>query len=214
MIITIDGPAGSGKSTVAKILARRLSISNLNTGAMYRAVTLFIIENKIDTDNEVSIEKSLKEIKIDFFDNTIFLNGKDVSERIKDLDVEQKVSKISSLKSVREKMVELQRMIGNKISLVAEGRDTGTVVFPNAEFKFYLDASVNERAKRRYKELTELGIKDVTISEIEKEIEKRDFQDRTRKLSPLKVPENAIIIDTTGLSIDEVVEKMLSYIKN
>ncbi|MGC8764650.1 MAG: (d)CMP kinase [Brevinematia bacterium] len=214
MIITIDGPAGSGKSTIAKLLARRLSINYLNTGAMYRAVTLYLLEKHISIDDEASIAEALNDLSIDFIDGNIYLNGKNVSERIKELDVEKNVSKVSSLKSVREKMVFLQRIIGSKMDIVVEGRDTGTVVFPDADYKFYLDASIEERAQRRYNELKAMGIKELNLSLLQKEIEKRDFQDRNRKLSPLRIPANATVIDSTNLSIEDVVKKVISYIES
>lgn len=211
MIITIDGPAGSGKSTIAKMLSEHLSIHFLNTGAMYRAVTFFLLQNKIDLNNEALISESLKDIKIHFHGERIFLNDKDVSFETRMPEVEKFVSLVSAIKVVREKMVHLQREIANDTDCVVEGRDTGSVVFPFATYKFYLDASVEERANRRFKELKEKGL-NVDLEEIKNEIERRDKLDKSREISPLKVPDGAFIIDTTGLSIEEVMGKILNII--
>ncbi len=211
MIITIDGPAGSGKSTIAKMLSERLSIHFLNTGAMYRAVTFFLLQNKIDLNNEALVSESLKNIKINFQGERIFLNNRDVSVETRMPEVEKFVSLVSAIKVVREKMVHLQREIANDTDCVVEGRDTGSVVFPFATYKFYLDASVEERANRRFKELKEKGL-NVDFNEIKNEIERRDKLDKSREISPLKVPDGAYIIDTTGLSIEEVMGKILNVI--
>ncbi|MEJ5284186.1 MAG: (d)CMP kinase [Brevinematia bacterium] len=211
MIITIDGPAGSGKSTIAKMLSERLSIHFLNTGAMYRAVTFFLLQNKIDLNNEALVSESLKNIKINFQSERIFLNNRDVSVETRMPEVEKFVSLVSAIKVVREKMVHLQREIANDTDCVVEGRDTGSVVFPFATYKFYLDASVEERANRRFKELKEKGL-NVDFNEIKNEIERRDKLDKSREISPLKVPDGAYIIDTTGLSIEEVMGKILNVI--
>ncbi len=187
MIITIDGPAGSGKSTIAKMLAKHLSIHFLNTGAMYRAVTFFLLQNNIDLNNQTLVSNNLKKIKIRFEDEKIFLNDREVSLEIRMPEVEKFVSQVSAIKSVRERMVYLQREIASNTDCVVEGRDTGSVVFPNATYKFYLDASVEERAKRRFKELEQKGII-ANLEEIKNEIEKRDHLDKSREISPLKTP--------------------------
>ncbi len=179
---------------------------------MYRALTLYLLENNISFDNEETIKEHLNKININFEEGRIFLNGKDVTEKIREHNVERKVSKVSGFRSVREKMVKEQRKMASKYSIVVEGRDTGSVVFPYADYKFYLDASIDERANRKYKELKEKD-QNVELKDIKKEIEERDFLDINRKLSPLIKPTAAFIIDTTNLSIEEVLEKMLSYIK-
>ena len=213
-IITIDGPSGAGKSTVAKLIADKLGFKYLDTGAMYRAVTLYMIENQVDIKNEEEVINALNKLNIGFDSNyRIYLDSQDITEDIRKEKVVKFVSEVSAISSVRRKMVDLQRDIAKEGNYILDGRDAGSVVFPNADYKFYLDASLEERAKRRYKE--ELS-KEVNISfeAVKESIKKRDKYDSNRKDSPLVVPENAIIIDTTNMTIDEVAEEITDIFLN
>lgn len=203
-IIALDGPSGSGKSTIANLLANKLKISYLNTGSMYRALTLYFLENNIKKSENIDI-KILKKINIDINEDKVFLNGKDVSQEIRDKEVTENVSWVSSIPVVREYLVEMQRKISNNKSIILDGRDIGTVVFPDAKYKFYLDASSFVRAKRRF-EQNEI---DKSFEEIKKDIEKRDYLDSHREISPLKKAEDAIEIDSSDLTIDQTIEKIL-----
>ena len=213
MIIAFDGPAGSGKSTIAKIISEKLGITYLDTGAMYRAVTLYFLENNVDFSNIDEVEKNLDKIHIDFLNNILFLNNIDVSKQIREKNINDNVSDVSALAIVREKMVDLQRKMSNNKSVILDGRDIGTVVFPNANYKFFLVASVDIRAQRRYKEELEKGNKSANIDDIKKSIENRDYIDSTRTVTPLKKADDAIQIDTSYMNIEEVVESIISYIK-
>ena len=203
-IIALDGPSGSGKSTIANLLANKLKISYLNTGSMYRALTLYFLENNIKNSENIDI-KILKKINIDINEDKVFLNGKDVSQEIRDKEVTENVSWVSSIPVVREYLVEMQRKISKNKSIILDGRDIGTVVFPDAKYKFYLDASSFVRAKRRF-EQNEI---DKSFEEIKKDIEKRDYLDSHREISPLKKAEDAIEIDSSDLTIDQTIEKIL-----
>lgn len=203
-IVALDGPSGSGKSTIANLLANKLKISYLNTGSMYRALTLYFLENNIKKSENIDI-KILKKINIDINEDKVFLNGKDVSQEIRDKEVTENVSWVSSIPVVREYLVEMQRKISNNKSIILDGRDIGTVVFPDAKYKFYLDASSFVRAKRRF-EQNEI---DKSFEEIKKDIEKRDYLDSHREISPLKKAEDAIEIDSSDLTIDQTIEKIL-----
>ncbi|TXJ51367.1 (d)CMP kinase [Brachyspira aalborgi] len=213
-IITIDGPSGAGKSTVAKLIADKLGFKYLDTGAMYRAVTLYMIENQVDIKNEEEVINALNKLNIGFDSNyRIYLDSQDITEDIRKEKVVKFVSEVSAISSVRRKMVDLQRDIAKEGNYILDGRDAGSVVFPNADYKFYLDASLEERAKRRYKEelLKEV---DISFEEVKESIKKRDKYDSNRKDSPLVVPENAIIIDTTNMTIDEVAEEITDIFLN
>lgn len=210
LLITIDGPSGAGKSTVAKKLAQRIDYSFLDTGAMYRA--LAYASMKYGKEPEELIGKI--KLHFDFQRETrVFLDGEDISEVIREPSVSVFASRISKKRKVREFLTNLQREIGRKGGIVAEGRDTGTVVFPEAQIKFYIDAQPEERIKRRYKELLEKG-KDVDYEKLKEETLERDREDSTRDIAPLSIPKDAIYIDTTFLSIEEVIEIMLSHIKD
>jgi len=211
--IAVDGPAGSGKSTVAKLIAKRQSITYLDTGAMYRAVTLKVIESKIGFDDDCGIKEMLKTTEIDFIDGNLFLDGVDVSEAIRMPEINQNVSSIASKFDVREKLVTLQQNIASNKSIIMDGRDIGTKVLPNATYKFFLVASIEERAKRRFDELTNKGIT-VELAGIIKEIEDRDYADTHREFSPLIQAEDAILIDTTTDSIDDVVTKIIAAMES
>ena len=213
-IITIDGPSGAGKSTVAKLIADKLGFKYLDTGAMYRAVTLYMIENQVDIKNEEEVINALNKLNIGFDSNyRIYLDSQDITEDIRKEKVVKFVSEVSAISSVRRKMVDLQRDIAKEGNYILDGRDAGSVVFPNADYKFYLEASLEERAKRRYKEelLKEV---DISFEAVKESIKKRDKYDCNRKDSPLVVPENAIIIDTTNMTIDEVAEEITDIFLN
>ena len=213
-IITIDGPSGAGKSTVAKLIADKLGFRYLDTGAMYRAVTLYMIENQVDIKNEEEVINALNKLNIGFDSNyRIYLDSQDITEDIRKEKVVKFVSEVSAISSVRRKMVDLQRDIAKEGNYILDGRDAGSVVFPNADYKFYLDASLEERAKRRYKEELSKEV-DISFEEVRESIKKRDKYDSNRKDSPLVVPENAIIIDTTNMTIDEVAEEITDIFLN
>lgn len=216
MIIAIDGPAASGKSTSAKLLAKELGYLYLDTGAMYRCIAFSILKNKIDISNQDSLTKFLKNFEIDLKKTnnnlSFFVNGKNVTNKIRKSDVSQKVSEVSAIPIIREYMVRIQRSFTKNNSCVMEGRDIGTVVFPNAEFKFFFIASNEVRAKRRQLELESLGEKKSLVN-LMHEIKKRDKFDSERGHSPLRKAFNAIEVDTTNMTIDEQVNFMLSKIK-
>jgi cytidylate kinase len=213
LIITIDGPAGAGKSTVAKALARRLGYKYLDTGATYRALALKAIREGIRPDDLEGLKRLSSQVLLQLgSDGRIFLDGEDVSEKIREQEVGMMASLISRIREIREVLWAIQRKVGQEGGIVAEGRDTGSVVFPDADVKFYLDASLEERARRRYRELLSKD-KNVTFQEVLEELKKRDFQDQTREIAPLKIPEDAIFVDSTYLTPEEVVELMLEKIR-
>ena len=212
MIIAIDGPSASGKSTTAKGISKKLGIMHLDTGAMYRAVTLGLKKTDISLEDEVSIQKFLVQADISFGnENRIFLNGADVSREIRSADISSRVSVVSALPIIREAMVRIQRKIAENTDCVLEGRDIGTIVFPNADFKFFLIADVEVRAKRRLLELEAMG-ETTTLSELINDIEKRDRLDSSRDHSPLIQAEDAILIDTSGITIDDQINKIVKII--
>ena len=214
--IALDGPSGSGKSTIAKILAKEYNILYLDTGAMYRACALQALGEGIDRKDEKTVEEMLARMQLHIeYENGVqhtYLGDEDVSEKIRRPDVSMAASDISALRCVRLKMVEMQRKIAGKMSCVLDGRDIGSYVLPDAEFKFYVTASVTVRAKRRYDELRAKGY-DVDLNTLEKEIEQRDRNDSTREFSPLVRAEDAIYIDTSDLTIGQVVAQIKSKIQ-
>lgn len=214
--IALDGPSGSGKSTVAKELSKRLNILYLDTGAMYRAVALKTISLGADTFDEQAVSAFINDIDIGikYVDGAqrTFLDGIDVSEKIREPHVSMAASNVSSLKCVRLKMVEMQRKIASELSCVLDGRDIGSFVLPNADYKFYITASVDVRAHRRYKELTLRGHK-VDFEELKKEIEQRDYNDKHRDFAPLVQAEDAIYVDTSFMTAEQVVNKIIAYIE-
>jgi cytidylate kinase len=217
MIIAIDGPAGAGKSTVARIIAQKLGFLYIDTGAMYRALTLKALERKINAKDIPALIEMARSTNIDLTNNQdsslkILLDGRDVSSPIRQPCITRLVSDIAKLKGVREIMLGLQRKFGKLRDSVLDGRDIGTVVFPDADKKFYIDAEFSVRVRRRYKELKELN-QDVTLKDIEKDLRNRDNIDSTREFAPLKKADDAIYIDTTSMAIGEVVNKVLSYIQ-
>lgn len=215
-IITIDGPAGAGKSTAAKRLAERLNLSYLDTGAMYRALTLKAIRQNVNLEDEDALAAMAGRTTIGLGDHAsgtkVFLDGEDVSEDIRSVEVTNKTFYVARAPRVREIMVERQRLIGSRQGVVAEGRDIGTVVFPYATNKFYLDADVEERSRRRIAELRGKG-KEVDARRIAVEMKERDRKDLTRPVGPLKKADDAVLIDSTHLSVEEVVEEMMRHIK-
>ncbi len=215
-VIAIDGPAASGKSTTAKQLAGKLKYIYIDTGAMYRASALCTLLQNMSLNDEAALNNMLNEIsiKIEYAKdgNRIYLNGKDVSERIREADITKLSSQIAVIRIVREKMVELQRKIGEDGGVIMDGRDIGTVVFPNADFKFFMIADVKTRALRRWKEAKEKS-EIISIGEIEKELIWRDENDSNREISPLKQADDAIPIDTSKMSIDEQVQFIYNKIK-
>ncbi|WDU84144.1 (d)CMP kinase [Caloramator sp. Dgby_cultured_2] len=209
--IAIDGPAGAGKSTIAKIIAQRLKIEYIDTGAMYRAITLKIIRNGTDINNIDEIIELLEKTDINFINGRVYLDGEDVSEEIRLPEIGKLVSQVAAIKEVREKLVAIQRDIAKNKSVIMDGRDIGTNVLKDAEIKIFLVASVEERAKRRYKELLEKGI-EVSYDDIVKEIEKRDYIDSTREVNPLRKADDAIVVNNTNKTLEEVVEEILNIV--
>lgn len=207
MQIAIDGPAGSGKSTVAKKIAEKLNIIYIDTGAMYRAITL-----KLKDIDKKFYEEACNNTNIEFINNKIFLDGKDVSSQIRSEEISKLTSDISKIDFVRKKLVSIQKEIADKNSVVMEGRDITTVVLPDADYKFYLNASPEIRAKRRTLQLKEKGL-NADYKEIIRDIKKRDNNDINRENSPLKVADDAIVIDSSNLTAEESIEKILSYIR-
>lgn len=212
LIIAIDGPAGSGKSTIAKEVARRLGLLYVDTGAMYRALTLKALRENVNLSDESALVKLAQRTNIELktnkdFNLSVLLDGEDVSEEIRKFTVTNNVKYIARLPKVREWMVILQRKVASG-GAVLEGRDIGTVVFPNADKKIYLDADIYERVRRRYKELKEKG-HEIAFDEVEKDVISRDHSDTTRKVAPLKKADDAIIIDTTDLTVTEVAERII-----
>lgn len=213
MIIAIDGPSGAGKSTVAKLLSNKLSFEYIDTGAMYRALAYKAYVNKIDIseENADEISKMLDSTTVDYYNNNIYLDGQNVEGLIRDEIISIYASKISALGIVRKKMVDLQRKIAENKNVILDGRDIGTVVFPDADFKFFITASEEVRAVRRYNQLTD-GSRDIVFENILADIKKRDEQDSSRKISPLKMADDAILIDTSYMSLEETLNKLTDII--
>ena len=214
-LIAIDGPVGAGKSTVAKITAERLNIVYIDTGAMYRAVGLYVVRKGLDTKSPEQVNSVLDEIKLDVKlsnkGQMIFLNGEDVTMLIRTPEISMAASNVSAVPEVRERMVHIQRELAQAKSVIMDGRDIGTVVLPNATTKIFLNASLDVRAERRYKELIKKG-QNVTFEDVKNDIIKRDTNDMSRATSPLKKADDAIELDTTGKSLDEVVEDVIRLV--
>lgn len=214
--VAIDGPSGAGKSTIAKIVASKLNSIYIDTGAMYRTIALYLIRNGIDCNNEEEIKKVIDNINVDIkHENDIqqlFLNNENVTNLIRTSEIGEGASACSQFPIVRNKLTEMQRAIGKKTNVVMDGRDIGTVVLPDAALKIFLTASLDVRAKRRYNEFKEKGL-NTTFEETKDDLEKRDYRDTHRETAPLKQAEDAILIDSSDMSIEEVVEKILSYKK-
>lgn len=210
--IAIDGPSGAGKSTIAKAIAKKMNIDYIDTGAMYRAIGYKIIQEKIDDGDLDKLQKMLDNTSIDFSKGDVILDGKIVSQHIRTPEISMKASTCSAIGIVREKLVDLQRKMGQTKSVIMDGRDIGTNVLTDAEYKFFLTASAEERANRRYKELIEKG-QTVEYQDILKDIIERDHNDTTREINPLKKADDAIEVDTTGMSEDEVINFLYKEIK-
>jgi len=217
VIIAIDGPSGAGKSTLAKHLAKELKFVYLDTGAMYRALALKVLRQGIDLADDARLEELIAGTEIDLEETNgklaVLLDGVDVAGEIRTPEVSQMASKVSALRIVRARMLELQREMGRRGSVVAEGRDIGTVIFPDAEVKIFLDASAGERARRRYNELKGAG-RAVDYEETLREIEERDKRDSERDLAPLRKAEDAVMMDSSNATADDVATKVLSHIRN
>lgn len=216
LTIAVDGPASSGKSTVAKAVAKRLGLTYIDTGAMYRSVTLYALQSDVDLDDEVAVARLLDSTTITLEDGKmgqeVWLNNTEVTEAIRQEDVTRHVSLISSYRTVREKLVEQQRQMAEAKDVIMDGRDIGTVVLPNATQKFFLKASAEERARRRTDEYKQKGIQ-TEYEQVLADIQTRDQYDSNRAISPLKKPHDAIVIDTTTMTIDEVVEAIIQNIQ-
>lgn len=215
--IAIDGPAGAGKSTVAKEVAKRLGYIYIDTGAMYRALTLQALELGIEIGDEEALNEYLKNHTIQLINESgiqkVKIDGKDITKEIRSREVTQNVSLVSSHPLVRESMVEIQRELAKGNNVVMDGRDIGTNVLPNAEVKIFLTASIDERAKRRYKELIDSGI-EADLNQIMADIELRDKKDQERSVNPLKKADDAILLDTSMYNIEEVVQKILFFVND
>jgi cytidylate kinase len=216
LIIAIDGPSGAGKSTLAKRLANELKFTYLDTGAIYRALALKVLREGIELTDDARLKELITATRIDLQETAgqlqVLLDGADVAAEIRSPEVSQMASKVSALRAVRSRMLELQRDIGRRGSVVAEGRDIGTVVFPAAEVKIFLHASIRERAKRRHDELERAG-RSVDYAQTLREIEERDKRDSERDIAPLRQAEDAVSIDSSALSADEVVACALKYVR-
>ncbi|HOL06009.1 MAG TPA: (d)CMP kinase [Syntrophorhabdaceae bacterium] len=215
LIITIDGPSGAGKSTIARLMAKRLGYMYIDTGAMYRGVACAAARHNITGIDEGALEMFLGglDLVFDFRDRTVvILDGEDISEDIRMPEISMLASRLSQNKKVRDFLTKKQREIGKDGGVILEGRDTGSVVFPDADIKFYLDAKHHERAKRRFLELSEKGVAS-DMERVKEEMEIRDREDSKRDIAPLTIPQGAIYIDTTGLDIDGVLEKIMGYIR-
>jgi len=211
-VITIDGPAGAGKSTVARQLAAKLGLKFLDTGAMYRAFTWAALARNVDLRDPAALVRLIRDSHLDFERGRIMLDGWDITDEIRAERVTKNAVHLADPPAVREELVKLQREFGREGGLVTEGRDQGTVVFPDADFKFYLDAAIDVRARRRVEELKQRGDSS-TYDEISAGIKDRDERDRRRKVGALRVPEGAITIDTSKLTIDEVVNELLAKVR-
>lgn len=214
--IAIDGPAGAGKSTIAKNIAKELSFIYVDTGAMYRAMAVYFLENNINTDDETEIEKACKNVTINIvYENNaqqVILNGQNITHKLRTEEVGNTASKTAVYSSVRTKLVELQRELASTTNVVMDGRDIGTCVLPNATLKIYLTASVDTRAERRYKELVEKGVQ-ADIEEIKKDIADRDYRDMNRDVSPLRQASDAVLVDSSYMNIEEVTNTIIGEFK-
>ena len=204
LIVAIDGPAGSGKSTIAKLLAKKYDLTYIDTGAMYRMITLYLLENNIDISDLKEVERVLNTVNLDMQGDKFFLDNVDVSTKIREKRINDNVSKVASIKIVRSNLVDLQRKISNNKDVILDGRDVGTVIFPNAQVKIFLIASPEERARRRYNEFLEKKT-EITYEEVLKSIKERDHIDSTRDESPFVKADDAIELDSTNLTIEDVV---------
>ena len=215
--VAIDGPSGAGKSSIAKMVAKELGFIYVDTGAMYRSIALFVLNNKVSTTDEKAVEKLLPNIKIDIKfsqenGQQILLNGEDVTDKIREPHMSMAASNVSAMGSVREFLFNLQRESTKKYNTIMDGRDIGTVVLPNADIKIYLTATSQERARRRYTDFIENG-NEIDYQTVLEDIEKRDYNDMNRKIAPLKKSKDAILLDTTTLSMEDTKNKIIEIIK-
>ena len=213
-IVAIDGPAGAGKGTITKLVGEKLGLINIDTGATFRCVALNMIKENVDITDEAKIKEILKKINIEIRPNgEIFLNNEKVTKRIRENDVDNLVSPVSTIRIVREKLLDIQRKMAEGKNVIMEGRDIGTTVFPNADVKIYLDATPEERARRRVLQNEEKGIVS-SYEEVLENIKDRDKRDSTREIAPLKKADDAIYVDSTNLNIEQVVEKIIGIIND
>jgi len=212
MIVTIDGPAGSGKSTVARLLADHLQIRYLDTGAMYRAIALAVVQSQFDENNTDDVAAVARDAEVEFRDADILLNGANVTDEIRKANVTAVASIVAANPNVRERLVDLQKSIGRRGDLVTEGRDQGTVVFPGADYKFFVTASLDARARRRHQEMLARGSK-LPLKTVETQLRQRDHRDENREYAPMKPADDAVVIDTSDMSIADVVEELSSRIQ-
>lgn len=210
--IAVDGPAGAGKSTIAKIIAERLSIEYIDTGAMYRALTYKIIKENINLENIIDLKTILEKTDIDFKDKHIYLDGNIVDKEIRDNKISNNVSFVAKIKEVREKLVDIQRKLANNKSVIMDGRDIGSFVLPNAKYKFFVTATPEERGLRRFNELQKNN-ENIKLNDIINEIKKRDEIDSSRSIAPLIKTSDAVLIDTTNKSIEQCVNEIVCYLR-
>ncbi len=217
LIITIDGPAGAGKTTVAQKVAKRLGYLNIDSGSMYRGLTWKVLKENIDLNNEKELVKTVKETKINLKQVhgkfRVIVDTEDVTDKLRTQEINQNINTIADIPEVREYLLKIQHKLGKKGGIIMEGRDIGTAVFPDADKKFYLDADIKERTRRRSKELI-LCDEKINLSQLEELIRRRDKKDKNRAVNPLRIPKDAILINTTGLSIEQVVQRILKKIRN
>ncbi|WP_449036013.1 (d)CMP kinase [Peptostreptococcus stomatis] len=204
LVIAIDGPAGAGKSTISKLIAKNLGINYIDTGAMYRAITYKCLKSGIDINDRQKVVDLCSRTEVDFVDNSIYLDGVRLGEEIRTLEVSSKVSDVAKIPQVREFLLEKQREIGKRSDVILDGRDVGTHIFPDTKYKFFLNASAQEMGRRRYQELVDKG-QTVVLEDIIEDIKKRDYIDSTREVAPLVKADDAIEVDSTSMTIDQVV---------
>lgn len=211
--IAIDGPSGAGKSTIAKIVAERLSFEYIDTGAMYRALTLKVLNENLDPSSKGDVLKVLKDTHIDFKDNHIYLDGENVDQAIRQNIINKNVSYIAKIPEVREDLVSMQRELARTKSVIMDGRDIGTVVLADADYKIFITASIDERSRRRFKELRDKGDKNISFDQVKEEMIRRDEIDSNREHSPLRQAKDAYLLDNTDKDIEECVEEIISIVK-